>query len=214
MVVPFEIEEILRSGNETRWLEIKGPGELSDTHLFAKVARAALSLGNLRDGGHVIIEIDDDQIPTMLPGLSEREIESWTNFDSLSDLLAVYADPPLRFQCSAMNLSNGVSIAVISVSEFDDVPHICAKSYQSPGPRGAEILRKGALCVRPRKKPQTSEVANSVEMRDVTDLATEKALRAYVSTAERAGVTLVVDAKASTSQEALFNTQKSGVWDE
>jgi hypothetical protein len=50
-------------------LELKGPGARTDKHLFAKVARAALGLGNLRDGGHLIIGIDDEDPKTLLPGL-------------------------------------------------------------------------------------------------------------------------------------------------
>jgi hypothetical protein len=104
-------------------------------------------------------------------------------YDDVARKLAEYADPPVRFDIAAIELSSGITVAVIQVFEFSDVPHLCAKDYP-------EVLRKGALYVRPRKVPETSEVASLVEMRDVIQLATEKALRAYVETGERAGLTL------------------------
>jgi hypothetical protein len=57
-----QLEERLQLGYEARGLELKGAGPRSDKHLLAKVARGALSLGNLRDArrGHVVVGIDDE----------------------------------------------------------------------------------------------------------------------------------------------------------
>ena len=65
------------------------------------------------------------------------------------------------------------------------------------------MLRKGALHVRTRTVPETTEVAFSVEMREVLDMATEKALRNFVGIAERAGgrLTTVPPAKPAPSDE-------------
>jgi hypothetical protein len=176
-----EIEAGLSFGYEQRGLELKGPGARTDKHLFAKVARAALGLGNLRDGGHVVVGIDDEDPKTLLPGLGPEDLESWTAYDDVAQKLAQYADPPLRFDLAAVELSSGATVAVMEVFEFEDTPHLCARDYP-------DVLRRGALYVRPRKMPETSEVASLVEMRDVIELATEKALRAYLETAERAGL--------------------------
>jgi hypothetical protein len=75
----------------------------------------------------------------------------------------------LHFERASAALSNGVTVAVIQVFEFADLPHLCSKDYP-------QVLREGALYVRPRKVPETSELASSVEMREILDLATEKAL--------------------------------------
>ena len=125
-------------GHEIRGFELKGPGLSTDKHLFAKVARAALSMGNLRDGGHIVIGIDDTEQHTMLPGLDAAQLASWLAFDDVARRFANYADPPLRFECASAELSNGVTIAIIQVFEFADLPHLCAKNY-------GEVLRKGAL---------------------------------------------------------------------
>lgn len=174
---------MLRGGYELRGFELKGPGSREDGHFFAKLTRAALGLGNLRDGGHVIVGIDDADAAAMGPGLDADELASWLAYDDVARKLATYADPPLRFAIAERVLTSGATVAVVQVLEFDDIPHICAKDH----PAG---LRKGALYVRPRKVPETSEIASSVEMRETLDLATEKALRAFVERAQRAGVAL------------------------
>jgi predicted HTH transcriptional regulator len=191
-----------------RGVELKGPGLRTDSRLFAKVARAALSLGNLRNGGYVIIGIDDRRQQAMQPGLDAAELRSWLAFDDVARRLDNYADPPLRFECASAKLSSGATVAVIQVFEFSDLPHICAKDYP-------DVLRAGALYVRPRKVPETSEVGGSVEMREVLDLATEKALRAYVRSAERAGVTLSSSDEAHSLEfsSQQYEAQRTGAWE-
>jgi hypothetical protein len=196
-----EIRQLLSAGYELRGFELKGPGLRTDSHLFAKVARAALGLGNLRDGGHIVIGIDDADPAAMGPGLDQQQLASWLDYDSVAQKLAVYADPPVRFDLASRELSSGATVVVIEVAEFSDLPHLCAKDYEG-------VLRRGALYVRPRKMPETSEVASSVEMRDVLLLATEKALRAYVEVAERARVGLSTTEDASDAEQ--FASQREG----
>lgn len=174
----------------------------TDAHLFAKVARAALSMGNLRDGGHVVIGIDDADPATMAPGLSDPELDSWTAYDDVSRKLAEYAAPPLSFEVAVRQLRSGSRVVVIQVEEFADIPHLCAKDYP-------KVLRNGALYVRPRKVPETAEVAGIVEMREVLDIATEKALRAYVGTAHRAGIDL---GGKRLSDADLYEAERKAGW--
>jgi hypothetical protein len=199
-----EIEAVLARDYELRGFEIKGPGPRTDSQLFARVARACLGLGNLRDGGHVAIGIADDQSAAMRPGLEKSDLESWS-YDDLSRKLAEYADPPLRFDLATRRLSSGVDVVVVQVFEFDGTPHICAKDYP-------DVLRRGALYVRSRRVPETSEVPSAVDMRDLLDLATEKALRAYVQTAERAGLALLPTEGADVSDDEMFEAERRRGW--
>jgi predicted HTH transcriptional regulator len=207
-----EVETALRTGYEGRGFELKGAGASDDKHFLAKVARAALSMGNLRDGGHVVIGIDDTKSQEMLPGLDDQQLASWLAYDDVSARLAVYSDPPLRFDLAQVDLSTGARVVVVRVHEFDDIPHLCARNYP-------DVLRKGALYVRSRKMPETAEVASSVEMREILDLAAEKRLRAYIEAAERAGARLVTG-RASAGEETAardrdqFESQIREAWDE
>ncbi|HEY1855236.1 MAG TPA: ATP-binding protein [Solirubrobacterales bacterium] len=205
MLTGEELESALGAGYEGRGFELKGRGRSDDKHFLAKIARAALSMGNLRDGGHVVIGIDDESPQDMLPGLDHDELSSWLAYDDVSGRLAVYCDPPVRFDLAQLDLSNGVSVIVIQVHEFADIPHLCAREYP-------DVVRTGALYVRSRKMPETAEVASSVEMREILDLAAEKRLRAYIETAERAGVALSAgDLEADRKQ---FAKQFRDAWDD
>lgn len=199
---------MLALGHEMRGVELKGRGFALTATCLPRVARAALSLGNLRNGGYVIVGIDDRRQEAMQPGLNAAELSSWLAFDDVARRLDNYADPPLRFECASAKLSSGATVAVIQVFEFSDLPHICAKDYP-------DVLRAGALYVRPRKVPETSEVGGSVEMREVLDLAAEKALRAYVRSAERAGVTLSAsdEARSLELSDQQYEAQRTGAWE-
>lgn len=207
MLSAEEIEEVLRGGYELRGFELKGQGSREDAHFFAKVTRAALGLGNLRDGGHVILGVDDADPGVMGPGLDAYNLASWLAYDDVARKLATYADPPLRFAVAERILSSGATVAVLQVFEFDDIPHLCAKDH----PVG---LRKGALYVRPRKVPETSEIASSVEMREILDLATEKALRSFVERAQRAGVELSTQRpeEQSAADEVRYEDERGRAW--
>jgi len=164
-------------------------------------------MGNLRDGGEIVIGIEDGNPAALLPGLAPDDLKLWLDFDNVSRKLAVYADPPLRFDIEAMDLSSSAVVAVLHVYEFADLPHLCGKEYEA-------VLRKGALYVRTRTVPETTEVASSVEMRELLDLATEKALRNFVGIAERAGVrlTTVPPGKPTPSDEERYEDQRGRAW--
>lgn len=208
MLTKEELESALSTGYEGRGLELKGPGKSDERHFLAKIARAALSLGNLRDGGHVVIGINDGNPQDMLPGLSDDELASWIVYDDVSGRLAAYCDPPVSFDLAQLNLSTGVNVVVIQLHEFADIPHLCAREYP-------DVLRAGALYVRSRKMPETAEVASSVEMREILDLAAEKRLRAYIETAERAGVGFSLgESGGSRADSERFEQQFRRAWDD
>jgi hypothetical protein len=97
MFTAEELEGALGTGYEGRAFELKGHGRSDDKRFLAKVARAALSMRNLRDGGNIVIGIDDAAPQEMLPGLDEDELTSWLAYDDVSARLAGYCDPPVHF---------------------------------------------------------------------------------------------------------------------
>lgn len=202
-----ELESALSTGYEGRGFELKGPGRSNDKRFLAKIARAALSMGNLQDGGHVVIGIDDGKPQDMGPGLDEDELATWLAYDDVSGRLAAYCDPPVSFDLTQLTVATGAKVVVVQVHEFADIPHLCAREYP-------DVLRTGALYVRSRKMPETAEVASSVEMREVLDLAAQKRLRAYIEMAERAGVGFSSGAAGSSADSEQFEKQVRRAWDD
>lgn len=71
------------------------------------------------------------------------------------------------------------------------------------------MLRKGACYVRPRRKPETTEIPTQEDMRDLLDLAAEKRLRKNLERVSRAGGVIIPfqTAGRSVSPQELFDKQ-------
>lgn len=183
MVTRDELQDALSLGYESRSFEVKGPGNLSDNAYCAKIARAVMAMGNLRDGGLVCIGVDENQMAEALPGLDQNQLEAWSNYDAVTDKLARYCDPPVSLKVQPLLMENGNSIVVLDVAEFDHVPHVCKRDYP-------DQLQRGMAYVRPRGKPESVPVPSSLEMRELLDLATTKGVRDFVARATAAGIFL------------------------
>lgn len=163
MVSQQEVEDSLRLGRETRSFEVKGPGSLKDNHYVARVVRAVMAMGNLRDGGQVCLGIEDNQMEELAPRLTPEQVTQWTNNDNVADQVTKYSDPPVAFHPYHFTLSTGADVVVLDVEEFDIDVHICKRPYP-------DVLQTGQTYVRPRGKPQSSNVPSLADMRDLHNL--------------------------------------------
>lgn len=196
-VTDQEFAELLALGYERRGIEFKGPGPRSNKQLFAKVVRATLGMTNRRDGGIVVLGVEDSAGVLSPIGLNSADLESW-KYDEIADGLAEYADPSVSFDME-IRTDAGKNFAVLHVHEFEDIPVLCKKDYP-------DVLRKGACYVRSWRKPETSEIPSQEDMRDLLDLATEKRLRKFLARAHAAGLQVPV-APAAPSDRELFEEQ-------
>jgi predicted HTH transcriptional regulator len=186
-----EFKVILARGYERRGIEFKGPGNRTDRQLFAKVVRAVLGMANLRDGGTIIIGIEDlNRVITPI-GVTPADLQSW-NYDDVLTGISVYADPPVDVELERFS-QDGKDFVIIRVDEFSETPVLCKKDY-------SDVLREGACYVRSRRKPETSEIPSYADMRDLMDLAIEKGIRRFYRQMQGA------QAGARTDEEA-FNAQ-------
>lgn len=151
--------------------------------LRAKVIRGMLAMANRRDGGTVIIGVAEGGPTAALDGLSVADADTWKH-DNLADSVAEYADPRLAFNSYLVEV-DGHRVLAIEVEESADVPVLCKRTYQDGK---SVILRDGALYVRSNRKPESREIANYDEMREVLDIATDKGVRRFVARARAAGL--------------------------
>lgn len=181
-----DLEPLISLGHELPGVEFKAPGLRTDTHLFAKVTRAVLGMANRANGGLVIVGVEEAADGTLRPtGLSPEEVASW-DYDSVTAGLAAAADPFVVVDCEPSQFK-GATLLVIRVHEFDTLPVICKKHYDT---QGKVVLRDGAVYVRTRRKPETSEIPSQTEMRELLDVAINKGVRAFVARAAAAGLEL------------------------
>lgn len=181
MISEDQLKEIIAFGREQHQVEFKGPGSRTDKQLLTKVIRAMIGMANRRDGGTVIIGINEVEGRLDVVGLNDGELATWKH-DHLADSVYAYSDPTISFDTGQV-AHGGATVLVIEVHQFDDVPILCKKSY-------GDVLSEGALYIRGRRKPETTLVRSVSDMRDLVDLSTEKALRRLLSTLKAAGVDL------------------------
>ena len=194
-----EFREILAFGHEQHGIEFKrGGSRKNDKRLLAKVIRAAISMANRRDGGRVIIGVEEgDNNSLILNGVSQDDLPSW-NHDDLADSIAEYADPSVNFEVESFKLE-GKDFVILEVDEFDDFPVICKKNFDN-------VLRSGACYIRSRRKPETVDIPTFVDMRDLLELAINKGVRNFVRRASSAGLSLSAE-NIKPSDTELFNKQ-------
>ncbi|WP_150307200.1 AlbA family DNA-binding domain-containing protein [Planctomonas psychrotolerans] len=184
-----EIAAFLEAGYESRAVEFKGAGSTRDSSFVATVARAAIALANQRDGGWVIIGVDEDDIERS--GLSPQQLAEWSDYDTVVDKINRFADPPLRIARAARSLPDGRDVLVLQVAEFDDIPILSARDFGS-------TIQRGRLYTRSFRKPESTSTHTQNEMRAVLELATQKQLARFLQLARGAGVDL---AQGPTDEE-------------
>lgn len=191
-------DEIRALAKEQPGVEFKSGGSSADKAHFARVVRAAVAMSNRRDGGVVVIGVDDDGESLTFSGVEHGHLTSW-NYDDVADRLAIYADPSLDFDLELFE-RDGRTFVVLEIREFADVPVICKKGYP-------DVLRDGACYVRTRRKPESVEIPRHVEMRDLLDLAIEKGVRAFLERSRRAGIPLAPAEEAAANDAELFSEE-------
>jgi predicted HTH transcriptional regulator len=202
-----EFDTILALSHEVPGVEFKASGDRGDKSFFSKIVKAILGMSNRRDGGVVVIGVQQVSGQMKAAGVDAGLLATW-NHDDVSSGVAAYADPGVTIAVSVL-VRDEASFVVIEVAEFERVPVLCDKAYDEPG--GKQILKKGALYVRPKGIPSTTEIASHAELRDLLDLAIEKGVRDFLATAARAGID--IEELRQRGDQALFDAQRSG-WDD
>jgi len=183
-----QFAELLALGYEPRGLEFKGARPRTDRLFFARVVRACLGMANLRDGGRVIVGVDERGGVLDPVGLSDADLATW-RYDDIAAGLATYADPMINFDVH-IHEYQGRRFVELEVHEFDELPILCKSTYMERPPTQQVILREGACYVRRRGKPETSEIPTQSEMRELLDLAIEKGVRRFIARARAVGLVL------------------------
>jgi predicted HTH transcriptional regulator len=149
-----ELEALLEGAEETDQLEFKGAMAWS-----LSLVRDILALANVRDGGRIVIGIEDGTLER--EGLSDEQAATFAS-DPMRDRVAEYADPEVIFSVSSPKGRDGLQFIVIDVSPFVEIPVICKKD-------GAD-LQKGTIYFRTRAlKPQSARVSSSNDMRSIVE---------------------------------------------
>lgn len=194
-----EWTSIINAGSEDRNREFKTSfpwDRNTDGETMAKVTKSILAMSNLRDGGHIVVGVEEDENGRGVPrGVLPEHLMTYS-YDLMADFVRQYAEPYARFNLDVVE-DSGRSFVVVSIVGFDEIPVVCRKSY-------GDVLSEGLVYVRPRSgRPRSERVTSYVDMRELLDLAGEKRLRRYLE------ITSVAE-QGSDADRELFERQLGG----
>jgi len=183
-------------GKEDRGREYKAPMPWTDDLAKAKITKAILAMSNVIDGGVIVVGMKELEDKTFDPvGLSDGDASTFKH-DTIADYLKEYADPYVEFTLRPI-ACNGKNFICIQVKVFDESPVICKKDGRD--------LEKGRIYTRPRTKNESAPVSSYAEMREILDMATDKAVRKQWSRLPCAGL---VPAPPSEDAKQRFAEQR------
>jgi len=146
-----------------------------------KITRTALGMGNLRDGGLIIVGVSERDDLWSIDGTTEGDMVTF-DADTMIGHVDPYVSPFVDLDIVVLE-REGLRFLVVGVREFRDTPLVCLKN----GPDG-EGLKKGTVYIRPTGVPRTSQVEDAREMHDLLELAAEKRAKRILETGRRIGL--------------------------
>ena len=147
-----------------------------------RIIKTSLAMGNLRDGGIIVIGSSEREQTWALTGIKPDHLGTF-DVDNIIDAVNSYASPHVDLDIALVKHNNGHQFLAIQVNEFDNTLIVCKKN----GPAGTGIV-EGAVYVRPPGIAKTTRVMNASQMHDMLELAAEKRARRILETARRVGL--------------------------
>jgi hypothetical protein len=131
-----------------------------------ELIRDILAMANTRDGGTIILGVKDDT--RELVGVSQ---EIWDSFDqsSVAEMAHRYGKPKVNIQVIKTEVQKKRVVAFM-VTEFEDVPIICADTITMKLNNQRPILRKSAVYIR-TSAAITEEISSDQDMRELLSRA-------------------------------------------
>ena len=145
------------------------------------IPKDILAMSNLRDGGIIVVGIEEGDKEWKCTGMTEEQLNTY-NPDDMIDHVNKYASPPVTFDVVKHTDMESLTYLVMQAHEFEEKPVVCK--------RNGDELREGAFYIRPLGKAASREVQTADDMHDVLELAVEKRTRNFLRQIERVGFDL------------------------
>jgi hypothetical protein len=163
-----------------------------------RLVRTLLAMGNLRDGGIIVIGASERGDTWDLTGIMPGDLATF-DVDVIIDTVNKYSSPPISIDIVLVEYRNGCKFLALQAHEFEDIPLVCKKS----GPK--DTIEEGAIYVRPPGLARTTRVMNAAQMHDLIELAAIKRARRILEMAQEVGL---VPSKTSVER---FNEELEGL---
>lgn len=197
MVGVDRLAALIELGREERFLEYKQSLPWDD--LKNKIAKTAMGMANIRDGGTIIVGVAERGSQFVPEGMLDEHIATY-DMDAIQAYLNRFADPYVRAELHHVKFSQEKFIVLV-VHEFDEIPVVCKRNW-------GDVLRQGAIYTRSHRIPETCEVQSQTEMREIIEIAIDKGVRRFVERMQRVGILKVA---AGESDLDAFEKQLEGL---
>ncbi|MEW5912291.1 MAG: ATP-binding protein [Thermodesulfobacteriota bacterium] len=162
-----------------------------------RLVKTALAMGNLRDGGLIVIGASERNEKWELTGITPEHIATY-DVDVIINFINSFSSPYLNIDIVLIKYRDGNEYLSLQVNEFNDTPIICKKN-------GGGGLVEGGIYIRPPGMAQTTKVMNATQMHDLLELAAEKRARRILEVSRRVGLV------AMETSSKLFDDELGGL---
>lgn len=166
---------------EAQSIDFKRAGDWES--LRWRITETVLGMGNLRDGGLIILGVSETGSAWKLTGVSEQDLSTF-DVDTVIDQINSYISPHVGLTLATLPYDNAVFLA-IEVQEFSDMPLVCKRN---PPQNANSKLVEGGVYVRPPGMAKTTRVMDAQQMHDLLNLAAEKRARTILEVGRRIGL--------------------------
>ena len=201
-----DLQLYILHGREERYLEYKRSMIWTgDDITKVKVAQAMMAMANLRNGGVIVIGMQEVSKGVWAPEvMTPEQISSFTQ-DDIAQWVNDYATPAVQFTAGPF-IFNSDQFIIIQVQEFDTTPVICRKQKTIGG---VEALRAGAIYYRSNRKNESAPISSDEDLRELIGLAVDKGISQHINRLRRLGLIPV----EITNQRDIdqYNTERAGL---
>ena len=168
------------------------------TSLKWRITKTTLAMGNLRDGGIIIVGVSERGDSWEIAGISEEDRSTY-DVDTIIDQTNSFVSPHADLAIVILEY-HGKKFLTLQVNEFLETPLVCKKN----GPAESGLV-EGAVYLRTPGMARTTRITNASQMHDLLELAAEKRARRILEVGRRVGLAPAI----SVSQE--FDKELDGL---
>lgn len=173
-MVPFDRQvaeqrarQFIDSLAELTHVEYKGDADFPSIRF--RVAKTAMAMANLRDGGTIIIGVSQDpQRQFIAVGVSAAHEPSFIQ-ETVYEFVNQYASPPVELRVFPLEYQ-GKKFIIIDVQPFERTPIVCRKNTPD-GTSKNDQMRDGEFFVRVGSPVSTQRVKSEAMMHEVLEFA-------------------------------------------
>ena len=200
-----KIEEILQGNAESLNTEFKATFDFN-MHIWMreKLIRSILAMSNTRDGGFIVVGVEekDDKLPDFT-GVKEEHLSTF-NGDIVKEKVESFSSFPVDYEIG-FGLYKGKNYIIISVTEFSLNPTICKKSGDNKEEK--LTLEEGAIYIRTLKgKPSSVKISKPADVQDFLDRITDK----QITNLHKRGWKHETENIIKKSDKSLFEKERKG----